>query len=191
MNKSGSKYFNTAVKMDKAFLALLEKKDFAYITVKEICEKAEVNRSTFYLHYETLEDLLSESVEYMNEHFLAYMKQDTDVFMKKIKECPTNELYLITPKYLTPYLNYIKEYKRLFLTAMKNTKALRLEESYDKMFQFVFVPILERYQIPADIRKYLMAFYVQGLMAIIMQWLKNDCRDTVEQIIEVMQRCVK
>lgn len=28
MNKNESKYFNTAVKMDKAFLSLLEKKDF-------------------------------------------------------------------------------------------------------------------------------------------------------------------
>ena len=40
MNKSESKYFNTAVRMDEALLELLEKKDFAYITVKEICEKA-------------------------------------------------------------------------------------------------------------------------------------------------------
>lgn len=100
MNKSESKYFNTAIKMDKAFLALLEKKDFAYITVKEICEKAEVNRSTFYLHYETLEDLLSESVEYMNDQFLFYMKQNTDVFMSRIQECPMDKLYLITPEYL-------------------------------------------------------------------------------------------
>ena len=36
-----------------------------------------------------------------------------------------------------------------------------------------------------------MAFYVQGLMAIITQWLKNDCKDTIEQIIDVMQRCVR
>lgn len=42
MNKSESKYFNTAVKMDKAFLELLEKKDFEFITVKEICVKAGV-----------------------------------------------------------------------------------------------------------------------------------------------------
>ena len=34
MNKNESKYFNTAIKMDQAFLELLEKKDFAYITVK-------------------------------------------------------------------------------------------------------------------------------------------------------------
>ncbi len=67
MNKNESNIFNTAIKMDQAFLELLEKKDFAYITVKEICAKAELIVSTFYLHYETLEDLLSESVEYMNE----------------------------------------------------------------------------------------------------------------------------
>lgn len=189
MNKSESKYFNTAVKMDLAFLTLLEEKDFSSITIKEICEKAEVNRSTFYLHYETLEDLLSESIAYIKEQFLLYMKQHTDVFMTKITDCPLNELYLITPKYLTPYLNYIKEHKRLFLTAMKNAKALQLEESYDKMFEFVFVPILERYQVPLESRTYLMAFYMQGMMAILTQWLKNDCRDPIEQIIEIMQTC--
>lgn len=37
---SESKYFATAAKMDKAFMALLEKKDFAHITVKELCETA-------------------------------------------------------------------------------------------------------------------------------------------------------
>ena len=47
LNKSESKYFNTAVRMDKAFLELLGTKSFEYITVKEICEKAGVNRSTF------------------------------------------------------------------------------------------------------------------------------------------------
>ena len=47
--------------MDEALLALLEKKDLPYITVKEICQQAGVNRSTFYLHYETIGDLLAES----------------------------------------------------------------------------------------------------------------------------------
>lgn len=191
MNKNESKYFNTALKMDKAFLTLLEKKDFAYITVKEICEKAGVNRTTFYLHYETLEDLLSESTEYMNEQFIAYMKLDTDIFMKKIMECPIDKLYLITPEYLIPYLNYVREHKRLFLTAVKNAKLLRLEKNYDNMFRFIFEPILERYQVPAENRRYIMTFYVQGLMAIISQWLRNDCKDSLEQIIEIMQECVK
>ena len=50
MNKSESKYYNTALLMDEALLILLEKKEYDFITVKEICEKAGVNRSTFYLH---------------------------------------------------------------------------------------------------------------------------------------------
>lgn len=85
MNKSESKYFATAVRMDEAFLRLLEKKDFAYITVKELCETAGVNRSTFYLHYETMADLLSESAQYMNEQFLTYMNRNTETFVTKRK----------------------------------------------------------------------------------------------------------
>lgn len=176
--------------MDKAFLELLQKKDLAYITVKEICEKAEVSRSTFYLHYETLEDLLSESVEYINECFLAYMKKDTKEFVRNIKDCSIDELYLITPEYLTPYLNYIKENKHIFLTARKYAKALQLDKTYEKMFHGIFVPILERHLVSSEKRKYVMEFYIQGLMAIIIQWLKNDCKDSIEQIIEIMQVCV-
>ena len=99
--------------MDEAFLALLDKKNFAYITVREICEAAGVNRSTFYLHYETMADLLSESVSHMNEQFLAHMKKDTDAFVTKMRDCPMDELYLIPPEYLTPYLGYIEQHKRL------------------------------------------------------------------------------
>ena len=102
MNRSESRYFATATRMDEAFLALMAKKDFEYITVKEICEVAGVNRSTFYLHYETMSDLLSESVSRMNEQFLACMEKDSDAFSAKLRNCPRDELYLITPEYLTP-----------------------------------------------------------------------------------------
>ncbi len=190
MNKNESKYFNTATKMDQAFLELLEKKDFSYITVKEICAKAGVNRSTFYLHYETVEDLLSESVEYMNEQFLSHMKQDTEVFMTRIKECPVEQLYLVTPKYLKPYLSYIQEHKRIFYTAITKASTLRLDDSYNRMFRHVFTPILDRYQVPVEDRRYMMAFYIQGMMAIITEWLKDDCKDSMEHIMAVIQQCV-
>lgn len=81
MKKLESKYFNTAVRMDRAFLELLEKKDMEYITVKEICEAAGVNRSTFYLHYETIDDLLAESVQYMNQQFQEHMKLGAEKFV--------------------------------------------------------------------------------------------------------------
>lgn len=187
--RNESKYFNTALKMDKAFLEILEKKEFAYITVKEICEKAGVNRSTFYLHYETIADLLAESVEYMMKQFLLHMNQNWENFMMRMRDCSMDELYLLTPEYLNPYLCYIKEHKRLFRMTLDNAKVLRLNESYDKMFQFVFTPILERHRVPAQDREYMMAFYINGLMAIIAEWLKTDCADSIEHIISVIQVC--
>ena len=47
MNKSESKYHNTALLMNQALVELLNKKDFEYITVKEICAKA--GGKSFYL----------------------------------------------------------------------------------------------------------------------------------------------
>ena len=190
MNKSESKYFATAAKMDEAFLALLEKKDFAYITVKEICAEAGVNRSTFYLHYETIGDLLAESMEHMNRQFLDYMAHDSEAFMAKLHTCPMEELYLLTPEYLTPYLNYIKEHRRLFRTATENAAVLGLNSSYNRMFRHVFTPILERYGVPQQDRAYLMAFYIQGLMAILTEWLKGDCADSIEHILAIIRRCI-
>ncbi len=191
MNKSESKYFATAARMDDAFLTLLEKKDFAYITVKEICEAAGVNRSIFYLHYETMADLLSESVSHMNEQFLTYMKKDSQTFVTKLRDCPLDELYLITPEYLTPYLGYIEQHKWLFRTATENAAVLGMDKSYDRMFRHVFTPILDRYGIPQQDRRYIMAFYIQGLMAIISEWLRNDCADSIAYVVNMIQRCVK
>lgn len=191
MNKSESKYFATAVRMDEAFLTLLERKDFAYITVKELCETADVNRSTFYLHYETMADLLTESVSHMNEQFLAYMKKDSEAFMAKLENCPLDELYLITPEYLNPYLGYIEKHKRLFRTAMEKAVVLRMDKSYNGLFRHVFTPILDRYGVPQKDRSYLIAFYLHGLMAIISEWLKNNCADSVSYIIDMIQQCVK
>ena len=75
MNKSESKYFHTALRMNEALISLLEKKDLEFITVKEICETAGVNRSTFYLHYETISDLMNETVEMVDKRFLSYFSQ--------------------------------------------------------------------------------------------------------------------
>lgn len=190
MNRSESKYFNTARRMDEALLHLLEKKEFPYITVKEICEQAQVNRSTFYLHYETMDDLLSESVTYLNAHFQEHMKPKAAETMLRIADCPLEELYMVTPPYLLPYLAYIRQYRRLFRTALRHKSLLRLDEMYAQMFQQVFTPILNRFQVPENERPYMLAFYIHGMMAIVMQWLENECRDEVEQIAELIQRYV-
>ncbi len=191
MDQAESKYSNTARRMDRAFLDLLDRKDFAYITVKELCQAAGVNRSTFYLHYETMGDLLSESVEAIMSEFLDYMQRDTGEFIRKLRDCPREELYLITPEYLTPYLSFIREHQRLMQTALAHAATLGLENSYAGLLRHVIGPILDRYGVQKADRGYLMAFYMKGLMAVIEQWLKNDCRDSVERIAGLMQKFVK
>lgn len=190
MNKSESKYFATAVRMDEAFLELIEKKDFAYITVKEICEKAGVNRSTFYLHYETVGDLLAESAQHIIDEFITYMPHDTVEFLNRLQVRPLEELYLITPEYLAPYLTYIKEHRRVFKATVDQASALRMTDAYQKLSRHVFIPILNRFGVPPEDQKYVLQFHISGLMAIINDWLKDDCRDSIEHIISVMQRCI-
>ena len=190
MNRTKSKYFATAARMDEAFWELLEKKDFAYITVKEICEKAGVNRSTFYLHYETINDLLEESVQHIIDRFLEAMPHDTYEFLDKVQTRPLEELFLITPQYLTPYLNYVKEHRKVFRTALEHTSVLRLKDTYLALHRHVFSPILNRFHVPTSEQKYVMPFYINGLMGIINEWLKEDCKDSVEHIISVMQLCI-
>lgn len=177
--------------MDEAFLELLAKKDFAYITVKEICEKAGVNRSTFYLHYETIGDLLEESAKHIIDRFVDCMPQNTVDFLEKLNDRPLEELYLITHEYLIPYLNYIKEHRRVFRTTLEQASALKMDEAYLALNRHIFTPILERFHVPPEDRAYMMSFYINGLIAIINEWLKNDCKDPVEHIISVMQTCIK
>ena len=114
MNKQKEKYSSTAFLMDEALIQLLNEKDYEYITVKEVCKKAGVNRSTFYLHYESIDDLLEETLEYINKKFLDYF-EDTSDFITNIKTSTKENLYLINDDYLIPYLNYIKHLKCTFV----------------------------------------------------------------------------
>ena len=189
MNKNESRYFNTAIKMNQALLTLLEKKDFEYITIKEVCKEAKVNRSTFYLHYENIMDLVQETVESMNKQFLGYFKQND--FIDKIQTSKINELYLIDDHYLNPYLNYIKDNKKLFKITLAKTETLNLNKSYQQLYLHILDPIMNRYQINQKERKYIVAFYINGIMAIIKEWLKEDCKESQEEILELIKKCVK
>lgn len=57
-----------------AFEALICEKDYESITVKELCERAQINKKTFYHYYETLDMLLSEMQRELSEGYLARVK---------------------------------------------------------------------------------------------------------------------
>lgn len=185
MNKSESKYFNTAIKMDKALISLLDEKAFDYITVKEICKKAGVNRSTFYLHYENTVDLLEEAIEYTNEQFLSYFSSEENFIANMCKKS-NRELMLISPKYLKPYLKYIKDNKALHLSGVLKSAYMKPQEKFESMARHIFYPIMERLGVEKGRREYLLAFYIHGIIAIAEQWLKNDCKESIDEICDII-----
>ena len=148
MNRSESKYFNTAEKMNDALLRLLEKKDFEYITIKELCEEAKVNRSTFYLHYENVGDLLEETTRRLLDRFLSYFTVELENINSGFADCEPGKLNFITEEYMRPYLSYIRDYRSTFSVALKNNHTFGFEQIYDRMFDNIFNPILERFGYP-------------------------------------------
>lgn len=191
MNKSESKYFNTALCMDEALIALLEMKDLEYITVKEICEKAGVNRSTFYLHYETIDDLVNEAMESVNKRFLSYFTQITDDFFDKVNGKELKDLVLITQDYLQPYLQFINDNKKVYRAAFRNPNDMQANVRYGNLKRTILEPILKKFGVPDTFRQYYIVYYIEGTIAIIKEWLKNDCSDPVETIATIIEECVR
>jgi AcrR family transcriptional regulator len=58
--------------LNRAFLDLMQEKGFQSITVQDITDRAEVNRATFYAHYEDKYDLLD---SFTRENFLNWLTQ--------------------------------------------------------------------------------------------------------------------
>ncbi len=191
MNKSESKYFNTALRMDEALIALLEEKDLEYITVKEICHQAGVNRSTFYLHYETIADLVNETLEMINRRFLSYFPQQEEDVLGNMDSRERKDLVLVTREYLLPYLRFIQDNKKVYRAAFRNPSSMQAHVRYGELKQHILGPILERFEITASHRPYYIAYYVEGIIAIVKEWLRQDCADEVEMIAGIIESCVQ
>lgn len=190
MNKSESKYFNTALLMDEALIALLEVKDLEYITIKEICQKAGVNRSTFYLHYETISDLANEAMEVVNERFQSYFEQKAEDLIDHIDDMQLKDLVFINKEYLQSYLQFIRDNKKVYRAAFRNPDGMQTHIKYKNFKNYILEPILKRFNVPDEMQKYYIAYYIDGIIAIVKEWIDDDCRDSIESIIDVIEKCV-
>lgn len=92
--KNDARVRYTTMRIKKAFLTCLAQKPVSKITVKEICDMAEINRATFYKHYEDTFDLLSkledEAIEGMQKSILSCKKVSSQdillTILKSIKD---------------------------------------------------------------------------------------------------------
>ena len=134
--------------------------------------------------------LLKETTAYITDSFLSYFSVDKNNLHLNFKNIDLKELFFITPEYILPYLTYIKENRKIFRTAIRHLDSLNFNTVYERMFNFLFDPILERFDFPESERKYVIKFYLTGVTAIAMEWLNNDCQDSIETISGIISKCI-
>ena len=190
MDKNESKYYNSSIKMNNALIYLLDKKDFEDITVKEICQTASVNRSTFYLHYDNTYDLLKETIDNLYKDFFS--RYDSRLNMDRINNKSEDDLFLITPKYLNPYLSFVYDNKKIFKLMYFMNEVFIGRSMYEEWLNKIFKPILSEFNVNnEEEQSYIMLFHLHGLIGLIMEWVKNDCKMSIDDLINVIQKCIK
>ena len=185
MKKHESKYFYTASLMNQALLQLLEKKDIEFISVTEIAKKAGVNRSTFYLHYDNIYELLEETLENLNKEFIDSFPVHVPYEIKSMENA-----FLITEEYLIPYFNFCKKNKRILKLVHQKPHLFQSERAYRKMYDSIFYPAIAQFLEDEIQRIYNLEFFTQGVAGIVRKWIELDCITEIDDLIKIIKACV-
>ncbi len=60
----------------RAFIDLILEKGYANLTITEIADRADINRMTFYAHYDVIDDIFAEFVDDMKEQIVALVAKE-------------------------------------------------------------------------------------------------------------------
>ncbi len=190
MNKFETKYQNTAKKMHQSLVTLLERKNLADITVSEICKEAHVNRTTFYLHYNNIFDLMREFVTNLfKDYLLSFGKQ---IPIENYQNYRAEDLVFNTPKYLIPFLAFIQKNKTIFQVFAHYPNLIDIEDLGGINLKQFFAIVIEKNGIQdKKTIHYMTRFYLSGMTAIILEWLKDNCKDDILSVCETIALCTR
>ncbi|MDR1363486.1 MAG: TetR/AcrR family transcriptional regulator [Spirochaetaceae bacterium] len=162
----------------ESLIELMKSKSITHITIKEICDIADISRSTFYTYYDDQYDLL----KCMEEETASYIE---DTFKRFDKTITMNELAQI----IEDMLRYIN--------CNNNSIQVLLSENGDIDFQKRFFQRLSYLQQTTDyfteslgcgpeMLKYYSAYVVNGSIALVQCWLKNDMDVPIPEIAKML-----
>lgn len=149
----------TKMLLKQGMIKLLEEKKISRINVKELCSIAGINRSTFYLHYansfELLEDIEVEIIE------------NTREYLRKIEAADDGVTYILA------FLTYIKENEELFRVMLLSNENMLFPQ---RLINEVLSNIDSHLQlsVPERIKPYTYAYLVNGCLAIIQEWIREN-----------------
>ena len=156
----------TRDKISKIFITLLQTKEISDISVTDICKLAKINRSTFYVNYFDIYDLADQIGKELEQEvsFLYQEEKDTqnnsNDFLKLFKHIKDNQIFYNTYFKLNMDKNFIiREYDYNLSKELYNDKYIG----------------------------YHMEFFKAGLNAIIKKWLDNGCKESPEEIENILK----
>ena len=186
MNKSGAdnrSVRNTKRRLREGLLRLLEEKPVNEISVKELTELVDVNRGTFYFHYQDIYDLLRDMEADFFENFDRTLSENSPA----LDEDGFPVLDAESAPYLHAVFSFIDENRsfcRIMLSPHGDMKFVELvKERIDRQCRFFWQLLAPG----ADERQSGMynAFLINGLIGLIREWV-NERRDlNVESISEL------
>ena len=152
-------------KMEAAFSQLLQEQELNRISVTDICRIADVNRSTFYANYEDVYALAQAFQKHLEEDIMELYREEWEQ-----RRSQHNFLKLFY---------HIRDNQLLYRTYFKLNPGNQLQVfGYD--IQEAAAYYNNKYI------EYHIEFFGNGLNAVIRRWLKNDCRETPEEIFSVI-----
>ena len=167
MNTPNNKRRRESVeKIEKVFIDLLQSKELNEISVSDICKRAGLNRTTFYANYvdiyglaDSIRDKLEKNLSDLYKDEIAYGFNSHD-YLKLFRHIRDNQLF---------YRTYFK------LGYDENYKIIKYDtELAQRYFDNRFV-------------EYHMEFFKAGITKIIKLWLKNGCRESPEDMFEIIR----
>ncbi|MDO5401016.1 MAG: TetR/AcrR family transcriptional regulator [Eubacteriales bacterium] len=165
-----TKYTRGVIK--DSLLELMVRRPFAKITVTELCQRAEINRGTFYLHYYDMDDVLDD--------LLTDAFADTTGVLDHVL-CPRR------PSCTYPLCEKVQgnpAYRPLF---MDDGVAPRIIEKISDSCKESFVTsLMQRSQLTFQQAEAIFCFQINGCLTINRMMLQNHCTDwrTIQSTID-------
>ena len=149
-----------------ALFQLLEKEEYSKITVEKLVKEADVSRSTYFRHFESKEDVIQFKLqslwqEYVDKH---------QIYVN------TLSIYDWVKCFFGFNLE-IKDYVQQIYQIHKEACILNTLKE-------VISPIVEKEQ---RFTPFEMEFFCNGVVGLLEYWIKQDCKQTPEELIQFLQ----
>lgn len=179
MNRKNNRQFQgSAQRMEQAMLELMDGTPFEKITVRCICEKAGVNRSTFYAHYTDIYDM----IERMESNLQKNLMKDYPV---------SGAVVPLSQESFLPFLRFLHRHADFYRVALKTRRSFPLKQGFEPLWDGVIKPLSHRAGIvsEAEMMYYFVGFQA-GFTTILKRWVDQGCVECEEEIARVIENIV-